>query len=106
MRWQIQPIRSGVQSGGQVEHSVTAVRDCPGNGVVDDFGAGDQPPAIAKCPRGVPDNRAAVLAGQALGKRVAEQCVGPGRFGGPMQGRQPGRVGNMRNDVPIAGLRA
>ena len=72
----VQSIWSGVQAGGQVQHPVTAVGDRFGDGVVDDLGPRDQPPAVAARHRSAGDDGATLLTGEALGERIAEQRVG------------------------------
>jgi hypothetical protein len=76
IRRKVQTIGPGVQTGSQVQHSITAVSDRLGNGVVDDLGARDQPLPVASRPWNPGDDSAAVFTGQTLGERVAEQCVG------------------------------
>ena len=100
VRWKVQSVRPGVQAGGQVQHPVAAVGDRFGDGVVDDLGARDEPPAAAARHRSLGDDRAALLARETLGQWVSEQRVGPRRFGCPIQRRPPGRVRNVGDQVP------
>ena len=73
---QVQPVRAGVQTGGQVQHLVAAVADRLDDDVVDDLGAGHQPPAVPDRPRSRGDDGTAAFSGEPVGECIVEQRVG------------------------------
>jgi hypothetical protein len=77
IRRKVQSVRSGVQAGCQIQHAVAPVGDRLGDGVVDDLGPSDQPPASATGQRRFGHDRTALLPPEALGEWIAKQRVSP-----------------------------